>query len=459
MKIRLAHKQVQSTILAPSMQQSIEILQLPVQELSAAIDQELQNNPLLEIAQEQPSPSSSSETNDHIDQIINQDLMRQTDSSYLPAYDLDNDERSETAQIARGVSLEEHLSRQLQLEVTNPVDLRIGEMIIGNLNDAGYLRAGCEEMAQLLGIQNVQRVESVLALVKTFEPVGIACFNLKECLLTQIDRKYNGKNTLLHTIVNEHLESLSRKKHQEIARSLKISIEHVKDAAAAIAKLEPYPARSYRPVDTNIYIKPDINIVKDDNDQYQVQINKEHVPQLRVSAVYQKMLTQPNCTEEEKLFIREKMKNAILFIKSIEQRHHTLKEIANYICRHQKDFWEEGHMALKPMTLKDIAQTINRNESTVCRATSNKFMDTPQGVYPMKFFFSQAVNETTDSNVSSTSIKEEIKTIIEEENKNNPLSDQDIVRLFDRRGLNLARRTVNKYRQAMRILPSHLRKS
>ncbi|MCA9408848.1 MAG: RNA polymerase factor sigma-54 [Candidatus Omnitrophica bacterium] len=453
MKIKLNPSQIQKTVLAPHMQQSIEVLLLPIEELNTAIELELQNNPLLEI-------DEKSSTNDHdqFEEILQSKLKNQEDNSLLTPSYFQNEEEYEEKPIAEFTPLEDYLLQQLHLEVTNPLEIKIGELIIGNLNEDGYFHCSCKEIAALAGTDNVKLVEEILLTIQNFEPLGIASRDLTECLLIQIHYKIYQDTELLREIITNHFNELGRKKYADIAKALKISQEKIQHLAHVIATLEPKPARSYRPVNENIYIKPDVYIVKDNNDQYQVVINQDTIPCLRISHFYQTMLKQNNRSAEEKEFIKEKIKNALTFIKSIDQRNQTIYQIAQYIVKYQKDFFDQGSAALKPMILKDIAQVISRNESTVCRAINNKYMETPQGLLPMKFFFTQGINQEGEESISSHSIKEEIRSIIAEEDKSHPLSDQDIQNLFERKGFKVARRTVSKYRQALHILPSNLRK-
>jgi RNA polymerase sigma-54 factor len=461
MKIRISPNQIQKQILAPSMQQSIEVLILPITELSAAIENELQENPMMEIDEKK-----TNEADNQLDDVITRNLLLLKDKPREENYEVngdDDDDQDSLRPLSRGVSLEDHLLQQLRLEVTDPIKLQIGEMIVGNLDQNGYFHGNCQEIAKTLNIENIEFVEDVLKTIQHFDPLGIAACTLQECLLAQVEARFNGHGRLLTELIKNHLDELARKKFVDIARKLKTPVDTIKEAAKTITLLEPKPARKFWTGETTVYTKPDIKVWKDESDQYQIQINHQNIPHLRISPYYQNMLRQPNRTQEELDFIREKIKNALLFIKSIEQRHQTISQIAKYIVDRQKDFFEQGHMFLKPLILKDIAEAINRNESTISRAISNKHIETPQGYFPMKFFFSQAIQEEdgtrNTSGVASRGLKEEIKELIEEENKNQPLSDQDIQDHFERKNMKIARRTISKYRSKLQILPSHLRKS
>lgn len=437
------------------MQQSIEVLMLPLTELNLCIDQELQENPLLEIDEEKLH-TQQEQQKDELLRIIDyakSSIIRQNrDQS-------SDDEPFEERPIKMESSLEDELLRQLRVELSDPLEIQIGEYIIGNLDEDGYLTTTCEEIAQALGPVDAIRVQYILKIIQNFEPAGIASRNLRECLLAQVYMRCNGKSELVRTIIEHHLDELGHRKFQDIARKTKASLDEVKEAAQKIASFEPKPARNYRPIKTNLYIKPDIYIVKDDDDQYHVRVNSESNPPLRINLHYQRMLAQKNLKQDEKLFIRERLKNALQFIKSIEQRGQTIVRITEYILEKQKDFFENGHMSLAPMTLKDIAQEIDRNESTISRAITNKYVDTPRGLFPLKFFFSQGVSDNASGIVASRSIKEEIKELVDAEDKTAPLSDQSIQDYFKRKNVDVARRTISKYRQKLNILPSHLRKN
>ncbi len=454
MILRISQKQLQKTILAPSMQQSIEILLLAIPELHTAIEQELEKNPLLEIDEEKASQKEKS-----LEETIAKGLEHIKETPNFSGYkDNFDDEDVEKMPICYDVPLEQHLRQQLSLELTDPLEIEIGEFIVGNLNEDGYLDCSFEEIQQALQIHDRDLILKVLKVAQSLEPLGIASRDIKECLSVQASVIYNGKSELLVKVINEYLEPLCKKRYDLIARKLKLDIEKVKEISACIASLEPKPARNYRPVNASIYIKPDISIIKDDTGNLKVQINQDTVPPLRVSKIYSSLLKTAKCSQEEKEYIREKVKNAILFIKSIEQRHNTLKEIAKYILEYQKDFFSKGSMHLRPMILKDVANAIDRNESTVSRAINNKYMDTPCGIFSIKYFFSQSLSDHDGGDVSNRSIKEELKWLIEGETKTKPLSDREIHLHFERKNMKVARRTITKYRKALNILPAYLRK-
>lgn len=452
MNLQTQTKQIQKQQLAPVMQKSIEILLLSLIDLNTSIEQELQNNPLLEVNED--SAEASSEITEKT--ILN---LAQSEISYQGSNFDDEVMEDWNTPIKEDTCLEDLLLQQLRVELSDPLELSIGEMIIGNLDEDGYLQSSCEEIAQAVKTENIALVERILSIVQAFEPVGIASRNLSECLLTQIKFKNPKELPLLSLIITDHLSEIGTKKFQHIARKLRLPVDHIKNATRMIASLEPKPARNYRPIRSGTYIKPDIFITKNELGEFTIKCNKSEMPILRISPFYRKMLTRNKLSPEEKKFIHEKLKDAIHFIKSIELRGHTLQRIAEFILNKQRPFFENDAMTLGPMTLKDVAQDIDRNESTISRAIHNKYIDTPKGIFPLSFFFSQGIAEKNNGVVASRTVKEELKELIEEEDKSSPLSDQAIQTFFEKKGLHIARRTINKYRQSLHILPAHLRKT
>ena len=450
--MKLHHLQIQRTIFAPSIQQSINILILPIADLSIAIEEELQNNPLLEIPEDRTLQPPLSDSN----LFKKIEASKEVKSKFEET--ADDGDNLEEKPIPEESTLEDSLIQQLKCEISDPLKIRIGEFIIGNIDEDGYLKVDRDEIARAAETGDLDLVEDVLKMIQNFEPSGIAARDLKECLSIQMKAKYNGKNELGCRIIDEYLEDLGSKKYLRIAKKLGISEQEVKLLAADIISLEPKPARNYRPLDPTIYIKPDVILRKDPVTGYQIHVNRENIPVLRINPFYKGLLTKPSLTEEEKKFIRERLKNALQFIKSIEQRNQTIYRITEYIVKKQTHFLDGAHFSIVPMTLKDVAGTIDRNESTVCRAINNKYIDTPQGIFPFKFFFSAAILTDGHTSVSTRGVKEEIKELVETEDKGSPLSDDEIQKHFKQKGISLARRTVSKYRKNLKILPSYLRR-
>ncbi len=465
MNIKLSTIQVQKQILAPSMQQSIEVLLLPLMDLYQSINIEIQNNPLLEIDEDSLLQQQEEDRDNAtaMDRTLDQ-LIESPDTPFFSGgiYDDPPDEKP----FKHLVSLEEKMFRQLQIDVSDPLLLKIGEFIIWNLNEDGYLTLSCEEIAANLAVQDIETVMRVLKIIQCFDPPGIAARDLQECLLLQLaGTDSSPESELASRIVRECIKELGQKKFTEIAKRLKAPIDKVKAATQFIASLDPRPARNHRPIRESIYIKPDVTVIRTEDDQLSVVVNKAGLPPLRINQKYKALIRQGKLSADEKKFIRDQLQNAVVFIKSIEQRGQTVRAIAEHILAHQQKFFQDGHSGLAPMTLKDVAEAIDRNESTVSRAIHNKYMDTPKGLFPFKFFFSQSVGKaaenaagTAGNNVSNRTIKEQIKELIENENKSSPLSDAEIQQYFFKKGTSIARRTITKYRQMERILPSHLRK-
>jgi RNA polymerase sigma-54 factor len=449
MNLKISTLQTQKQILAPVMQQSISVLMLSITELGISIEQELQSNPMLE-------PEPISVKNKKSDQPVFQSSFRQlSDSSHLHSTNEDDEQRE--IQIIQKESLEDHLMRQLRIEFKNSVQRKIGELIIGNLNEDGFLTTTIDEIAWLGKISELNLVENVLKKIQTFDPIGIASRDIKECLLIQMEASSSTYATTARKILLNHFDDFFKKKFDKIAKSLNMKAESVVQAAEYISSLEPKPARDYRSSEQTIYVQPDVFVSKDHEGHLHIEVNKSDIPGVRINPQYMKLLKTPNLSTDERKFIEEKMNSAINFIKSIQQRGETLLNIAQYIVEHQKDFFSGNTGQLSPMALKDIAVFLHRNESTISRAIHNKFIQTPVGMYKLHHFFSHAVNDA-NKDVSSHNIKEEMVGLIESEDKKNPLSDQEIIQHFESKGIKMARRTINKYRLELDIAPSHKRK-
>ena len=453
------------------MQQSIEVLLLPVLDLEQAIAQEIEANPLLEI-DEAALHKQAAETADRAPeaeptflQSMSDEIQRLMNAPEHPFLSNGFDEEiHEEMPFRFHETLEEKLLRQLHIDLNDPLKIRIGEMLIGQLNEDGYLTADIEEIARAVNLGDHTIVSEILCLIQSYEPIGIAARDLKECLTIQANLKFNGTAPLAMKIIQEHLPNLGRKRYDLIAKDLKTPLEHVRQCAQMIATLEPRPARNFRPISESNYVKPDIIIRErlQTPGEYDIETNEKGLPPLRINPIYRQLIKKKDLSDQEKQFLREKLQNALAFIKSLQQRGSTIKEIGKYILEHQKDFFENGHIALKPMSLKDVAGAVDRNESTISRAISQKYIDTPRGIFPLKYFFSQSVGDNTNSQggrgTSNRSIKEEIGELVMDENKAHPLADSEIQGILKKKNIHVARRTIGKYRKQLNILPSHLRK-
>ncbi|UCD58242.1 MAG: RNA polymerase factor sigma-54 [Candidatus Hydrogenedentota bacterium] len=471
---------VQQMILTPKMQQAIEILQLSTLELEKYIQQQLTENFLLEeeAAQSQEMETASStteaaspevtededrqasETERDIDKELENLLASYNDYYYegrdfsVPDYREDGKRGFIENTAADAESMTKSLMRQLSLSTDNPIDYKIGEWIISEIDERGYFCSSIEAGAQKLGIAP-EEVERVLKIIHTFTPTGIGARDLRECLLIQIEASHSD-NLLIKKIVLDHLEQLAKKQYPKIAQALKVSVQEVQDLAAMVASLEPIPGRYFADRGV-IYITPDVILKKVDN-EYVVYMNDDGLPKVRISSFYRKLLKSYNDNPKTKEYVREKLRAAQWLVKNIQQRKETIQKVAENIVEVQRDFFDKGIAYLKPLTLKEIAERIGMHESTVSRVTTNKYMETPRGIFELKYFFSSGIESTDGETTSSTSVKEMIRTLIENENKHKPLSDQKITELLNRRGLNIARRTAAKYREELGILSSKYRR-
>jgi len=437
--------QVQKQIFTASLEKSIAMLILPHSELANSIEEELQNNPLLEA-------DSETSSLDQISAIINLPNINRSNISKVEKIE------NESSSISSMMSLEDHLFQQLFWEISDPLKRHIGNFIIGNLDKDGFLELTCEEIVEELKINDIALIKEVLNTIQHFDPMGVATKDFRECLIVQLQSNQSPYCKLAIRIVEEFLEYLGDKRFSALSKKLGVSLEDISQAEILIASLEPKPSRNYRPHEMNIYVEPDIYLRKNEVGEYIIETNKNGIPALRISQTYRHLLNQPNTSNEDRQFITEKITHALNYIKSIHLRGDTLTAIARYILNRQKGFFENENNSLVPMTLKDIAEHLQRNESTISRAISNKYMDTPQGLFSFKFFFTNKVSQQHLGDISAHCVKNELTQLIEEENKESPLSDQDIQDHFNAKGIHLARRTIAKYRQSLHIPASHLRK-
>ena len=427
-----------------SLEKAIEVLLLPHAELVTNIEQELQDNPLLE-----------AEIDDkQIEALAN---LPSTNNMSTSTNDGENQE-FESSGTVNMMTLEEHLYHQLSWEFSDPQKRKIGEYIIGNLDKDGFLGLTCEEIAENFDLSDISAIQEILYAIQNFDPIGIATKDLNECLTVQLGARQSPYRDLAIRIVKEYLDHLGEKRYACLAKKLSVSTEEITEAAALIASLEPRPSRNYLPATPCIYVEPDIYMRKNEEGKLIVETNRSGLPVLKISRNYRDLLNQPNLSPKDRDFIKERINKATQFIRNIHQRGETITAIAKFILENQKDFFEGDASALNPMTLKDVASYLERNESTISRAINKKYIDTPQGLFPLKFFFSHSVAREGNEDTSAHNVIQELAQLIEEENKQSPLSDQEIQDYFNAKGLHLARRTVTKYRQKLNIPSSHLRK-
>jgi RNA polymerase sigma-54 factor len=468
---KLHTKLVQKLILTPSLQQAIKLLPMSTLELSELLNQEMVENPMLEeVPTEELQPVEAQQDKPEEQKATEKekgDTWDDQDYEYFFGDYLDDGYRPKTPTevkelppientLSTAASLSDHLLWQLSMQTDDATTREIGEAIIGNLDDDGYLVATVEELAAM-GPWPTDHVEKALALVQGFDPVGVASRDLQECLLIQL-RHFGHGGTASEKIVMEHMRLLQNHQVPELARKLGTSIEDLKQHIELIRHLDPKPGSRHNPSQSQ-YVIPDVYVVKVE-DAYVAVLNEEGLPQLRISPAYRRLLDKgtPENTDETRAYVKDKFRSALWLIKSVEQRQKTIHKVATSIINFQRDFLDHGIEYLRPLVLRDVANDIGMHESTVSRVVTNKYMHTPQGVFEMKYFFHSGIASSYGEAVSSVTIKQRIRKIIEQEDPRKPLSDSKIVSILQREGLELARRTIAKYREELKIPTSNQRK-
>ena len=454
-------------VLAPQLQQSLLILQTPLLELRNLVQQEMETNPVLEELSTELSPDerngaeSSADDNfkDEFEKLATLDEEWRDYMAQAGSYSGRSQEAKDKRQfffdsIATQETLQQNLIGQLNQTALNAADRKAAELIIGNIDDNGFLQDTPEEMTLNTGIPK-EDFERMLALVQSFYPPGVGARDLRECLRIQLER-VGKQNSLEYKIISEYMEDLGKRRFPEIARRMGMSVEKVQECANNIARLNPRPGQIFATAPPN-YVLPDVTVEKIDGD-YQVILNGEQIPHLRISNTYKDIMAQDGNGSEVKDYIRDKIRSGKFLIRSIHQRQQTISNIAQQIVSRQRDFFEHGTSHLKPMTMKEIADAVGVHETTVSRAVSGKYMATPQGVFEMKYFFTSGYQTAGGESMSNTSVKEVILDLVKNEDGNAPLSDQEIVLILSERGIPIARRTVAKYRTELNILPSNMRR-
>jgi RNA polymerase sigma-54 factor len=497
-----------SQVLAPQLQQSLALLQAPCLELKALVEQEMQQNPILEeveaaeveqaekVSQEgapandaadpaEPpadvnfDPATEKPSNDPVDDFqaefekltqLDQEWRDHFSQTNLPTRA--NPEAEEKRQfmfdsLVAATSLQETLLEQMRTSNITQEQWPIAEMIIGNIDDYGYLNPSPNSKPPLTPQQIVEslayatnipcdKIVEVLQLIQTFHPPGVGARDLRECLMLQLERS-GRKDTLEYKIVDQYMSALGKRRYPEIARGLGIEVEDAQEIAANIAHLEPRPGRDFLPNDDR-FILPEVFVQKNGEGDYAISTNNEHIPHLRISNTYKDLMAQASSSAEVREYIREKIRAGKFLIKSLHQRQQTILNIAKEIVHRQKEFMEKGVAHLKPMTMVQVAEVVGVHETTVSRAVSAKYMDTPQGIFEMKYFFTSGIQTSDGVGMSNKSVKDMIEEMFRNEDTSKPLSDQEIVKMLGEKGIVIARRTVAKYRAELNILPSNLRK-
>lgn len=438
----------QQLVLTPQLQQAIKLLQLNRLELEAAIKEELSTNPMLEEVEEAPLGPSGPEPEGvpWSGTYLSPRRPSRRKDPFEEGPALEDLAKSET-------TLQDHLLWQLRMAALDDEALRIGSFLIGNIDDDGYLRVSVKEVAQRLGCKE-ETVEEVLKVIQGFDPPGVGARDLRECLLIQI-RQREDAHPLLYRIVADGFEDLLKGDLRSLADRLGVETDEVLRALEVLKTLDTKPGRAFTS-DASIYVIPDVIIYKK-GDDYEVMLNDEGLPRLRLSAQYQRLLKE-GTDEKCRSYLRQKLKEAQWFLRGLEQRQRTLERITRSICKFQREFLDKGVEYLKPMVLRDVAEDTGLHESTVSRAIAGKYAWTPQGLYELKFFFSSRVGDGLVE-MSSTKVKKLIEDLIAQEDRRCPLSDQEISRILkERYGLRIARRTVTKYREALGIPSSKERR-
>jgi RNA polymerase sigma-54 factor len=487
----------QQLVMTPQLQQAIKLLQLSQLDLVSLVEQEMQENPVLEDATveeegagseaEAPAPAEeaaasaaatesaaesapepvaegSLEAGESAEPTDAQKIDDIDWQNYMDAYPqtgmgstggMDDERRSLEATLTRRPTLTDHLEWQLQLSSLSPGEEEAARWILGNLDEDGYLRAELADVARQSG-QPLEAVEAALARVQELDPAGVGARDLRECLLLQVD-SLGLDDPLCLAILDKHLDLLQKRDFRGLARALGVSLEDAAAAARVIASLEPRPGRGFGG-DDPIYITPDIYVHKI-GDDFHIVLNEDGLPKLRINRLYRNVLARgASVAKDTKEYVQDKVRSALWLIKSIHQRQRTIYRVMESIIKHQRDFFDRGVQHLRPLNLRDVAEDIGMHESTVSRVTSNKYAHTPQGIFELKYFFNSSISRVDGDAIASESVKEKIRRIITAEDSRRPLSDQRIAEMLKAANIDIARRTVTKYRESMNILSSTKRR-
>jgi len=484
---KLSLRLSQRLVMTPSLQQAIKLLQLSRLELEETLSQEIMENPMLEVEEEEAphlelADAEKGPPEEETPPVVPDDPLPSPEESYGdidveaffadylgnghsegPSMAVSDESISALENIAAtSPDLHEHLMWQLHLVDAPPELIEAGEYIVGNLDEDGYLRVSDEEISQASGLGSTV-VARAKELVRSLDPPGVGARSLQECLILQLrilmqdadeEEREVFQRALL--VLEEHWDTFLHQRWQEVAQALGCGVEGLGPVVQVIERLDPKPGRRFLR-DDNSYIEPDV-FVKKVGDEYVVSLNDDGLPRLRMSSRYLRMLEGKGLDRKAQTFLREKMRNALWLMKSIDQRQRTIYKVAQSIVNYQKDFLDHGMEHLKPMVLRQVAEDIGMHESTISRVVSNKYMHTPRGTFPMKYFFHAGVDSARGGNVSSLVVKERIRKLIEAEDPQKPLSDSRIMKFLQHEGIRLARRTVAKYREELNIPSSEKRK-
>lgn len=450
-------EQTQKLIMTPELRQAIKILQLSSIELTDYINQMIMDNPLIEIKDEAPEGDPVKENKQEINweeylrdlQEVRDKVERSSNREVKPEITYDN-------LLTRGTSLEEHLFSQLGVIPLSREEKRIARYLIGNINSIGYLTVTLEQVAEDLEVKQ-EKIEKVLALIQNFDPPGICARSLCECLLIQL-RQRNDLSEELCTLVENHLENIAAGKMNKVAQMMNLSVARIQELADLIKTLNPKPGASFGGSEDIRYIVPDVTVERID-DNFVILVNEGHIPHLTINKTYSSILNKASDADvDTKEFVENKLNQALWLMRSIEQRRMTIYQVTSELVKMQEEFFYNGVKHLKPLTLKQIAEKVGVHESTVSRATSNKYIQTPHGIFDFKFFFTAGLSTDRGESASTESIRHLLLDIIKNEDPKKPYSDQKLADILQERGISIARRTVTKYREELNILNAGQRK-
>ncbi len=467
----------QRLVMTPSLQQAIKLLQMSRLELQEVLTQEVVENPVLEEQEDANEPESAADSarqtedsppppdapvpaekeRDSFEEIDFHSYFEDyLDSAYNPRqYQEEPEEYSLENVLTRPEGLPEHLTWQLSMAEAPAAVREIAAFLVGNVDEDGYLRVTREEI--LKEYDNAGDVDAAIALLRSLDPSGVGAFDLPDCLLLQL-KTLGIENPLIEAIIREHWAAFMNRQFAPLAKTLSVGMSEIQAAFEIIKNLEPKPGRKYSS-DRTIYVEPDV-FVRKISDEYVIQLSEDGLPKLRISAAYRKLLRSGNGAigSEAANYLKDKMRSAIWLIKSLDQRQRTIYKVADSIVKHQRAFLDHGIEHLRPLVLRDVANDIGMHESTVSRVVSNKYIHTPRGLFPMKYFFHSGIDSSTGDDVSSLSIKNKIARIVQDEDGRHPYSDARIMQKLRAEGIQIARRTVAKYREELRIPSSSQRK-
>jgi RNA polymerase sigma-54 factor len=481
LELKQSPKLVQQLVITPQLQQAIRLLQLTRLELVDLISQEMKENPLLEEAEEGKElaegeapvteqeetevslePEHTAEVKGDGEGTDEFDWENYLENSNLIPFEKsspsspDGEERPSFENfLTKKATLTDHLYWQLQLSHFTEEEHKAGTWIIGNLDEDGYLKISLEDICSEIHLP-MEEVEKVLHKIQQFDPVGVAARDLKECLLIQLEQ-ISPRDSLAEKIVSEHLSLLKNRNYPAIAKRLGVSLERVNRAAAVISKLDPKPGKAFGG-EVIQEIIPDVYIHKVEGD-YVIYLNDDGIPRLKINSLYRNILNGNRLAPEgDRKYIQDKLRSALWLIRSIHQRQRTIYKVAKSIVKFQREFLDKGIQFLKPLVLRDVAEDIQMHESTISRVTHNKYAHTPQGIYELKFFFNAGITSTQGETMASESVKNLVREIIAKEDPRKPYSDEKLVQILQGMNIHIARRTVSKYREMMKILSSNERR-